>query len=205
MTLTKEQIQNLKEQLSGQIQHLPPEQKKQAQEQIDSLSPEALELMLKQQMQQKTQEVFRSIINKKIPSIVIDENKFALAVLDINPISQGHAIIIPKVQAKTSTEIPNQALSLAKKISKRIINKLKAKSTEIQTEFKFNEIIINVIPIYEQKLSLSSPRSKASMEELEKIAQKIRPQKRKPKQKEIKKEPPKIESKEIPKLPRKIP
>jgi len=204
MALTKEQIQNLKEQLSSQIQHLPPEQRKQAQEQIDSLSPEALELMLKQQAQQ-TQDIFREIINKKIPAVIIDENKFALAVLDINPISPGHAIIIPKSQAKTSMEIPNQALTLAKKISKRIISKLKAKSTEIQTEFKFGEIVINVIPIYEQKLSLSSPRSKASMDELEKIAQKIRPQKRKPKQKEIKKEVPKIESKEILKLQRKIP
>lgn len=208
MPLTKEQINSLKEQLSEQIKHLPEEQKRAAQEQINSLSPEALEIMLKQSQSkekaQKEQSIFRSIISKEIPSITIDENKHALAVLDINPISKGHAIIIPKQPAKTSMELPNQALTLAKKLSKRIISKLKANSTEIQTEFKFGEIIVNIIPIYEEKLHLGSPRTQVNKEELEKIAQKLRPQKKKPK-KEIRKEEPKPAPSEIIKLPRKIP
>ncbi|MCX8158925.1 MAG: HIT domain-containing protein [Candidatus Pacearchaeota archaeon] len=206
MPLTKEQIENLKEQLKSQVQHLPEEQKKEAIKQIESLSPESLELLLKQSQEaekSKSPDIFRKIINKEIPAFIIDENKFALAVLDINPVSLGHTIIIPKIQAKTSMDLPNQALSMAKKISKRIISKLKAKSTEIQTEFKFNEIIINIIPIYEQKLSLSSPRTKASEEELNNIAKKLRPQKKK--QKEIKKEEPKTQPTEIIKLPKKIP
>ena len=37
------------------------------------------------------------IIEEKIPSYKIQENK-AVAVLEINPISEGHTIVIPKNQ-----------------------------------------------------------------------------------------------------------
>ena len=123
MPLTPEQIQNLKAQLSEQIQHLPEDQKAEAQKQIDSLSPEALEAMLKQQKSKSSREksIFRLIIEKQIPSYQIDENSQAIAVLEINPISQGHVIIIPRLAARNSRELPTQAFSLAKKISKRII------------------------------------------------------------------------------------
>ena len=85
MTLTPEQIKALKKQLLSQIQNLPEAQKKEAQAQIESLSPEALELMLKQQ-EEKQEPVFRLIIKGEIPSIKIGENEEALAVLEINPI-----------------------------------------------------------------------------------------------------------------------
>ncbi len=49
MPLTQEQIKELKFQLSQQIQNLPEDKKLAAQQQIESLSPEALEYMLKEQ------------------------------------------------------------------------------------------------------------------------------------------------------------
>ena len=49
MALTKEEIQELKSQLLEQIKDLPSDKKAEAQAQIDSLSPEALESMLNQQ------------------------------------------------------------------------------------------------------------------------------------------------------------
>jgi len=173
MTLTPEQIKALKKQLLSQIQNLPEAQKKEAQAQIESLSPEALELMLKQQ-EEKQEPVFRLIIKGEIPSIKIGENEEALAVLEINPISKGHTIIISKSPAKSSKDIPEEAFKLAKRISKDITDKLKANSTEIQTESKFGETIINIIPIYNKPLTPDSPRKRVKKEELEEIANRLK-------------------------------
>jgi len=210
MPLTPEQVRALKEQLLSQIQHLPEEQKAEAASQISSLSPEALELMLAQQRSESGksgESVFRLIIKGEILSSKIDENESSIAVLEINPVSMGHTIIIPKKPAKAAKEIPSEAFALAKKISDRITSKLEAKSAEIQTETKFGEAIINVIPVYDKPLNLDSPRKRASKEDLEDLESKL---KIKTKQKI---EKIKIETKakserkqdQVLKLPRKIP
>src|SRR3989344_8766979 len=100
--LTPEQVAELKSQLAEQIKHLPEAQRAQAQVQIDQMSPEALELMLNQQMSSQStkakasKSVFRMIIDGELPSKKINENKNAIAVLEIKPVSKGHVIIIPK-------------------------------------------------------------------------------------------------------------
>ena len=175
MVLTQEEIQEIKKQLSQQIQHLPSEKKSQAQQQIDSMSEEALESLLEQQKSKQPQKpLFRMIVDREIPSKIIDENRFALATLDIKPISQGHTIIIPKSPVEKAKDIPAQVFSLAKKIAKKLSLKLKSKSAEIQTEFKFGEIIINVIPIYEESLNINSPRSSPSDSDLDEVYKKLR-------------------------------
>lgn len=189
MSLTLEQIKELKFQLSQQIQNLPEDKKKAAQEQIESLSPEALEYMLKEQTSggKTGKSIFRMIVSGEVPSTKIEENPSALAVLDINPISKGHTIVIPKKLCATSKEISSEAFILAQEIAERIENKLEASSVDIQTEKKFGEYIIHVIPSYEEPLTLHSERKESSNEDLEQIAKKIRPEKKEPK-KEVKME-----------------
>jgi len=114
MALTEEQIKELRSQLFSQIQHLPPEKKEAAQAQINSLSPEALESMLKQQSENN---IFRSIVSGKIEAVKVGENSEAIAVLDINPISQGHTLIIPKKPVSNQKDIPKQAFTLAESLS----------------------------------------------------------------------------------------
>ncbi len=203
MPLTPEQISELKKQLHAQIAHLPPEQKKAAQQQIEEMSDEAIESMLEKQKSQAPQKpIFRAIIEGEMPSKRIDENKDAIAVLDIRPISKGHTIIIPKVEAKNSKTIPTSAFALAKKISKKMESKLKAKSIEIQTESKFGEVIINIVPIYDKPLNLSSPRLEMPEEELFEIQKKLA-KVQKPKVIKLDKKPSK--SSNIIKLKRRIP
>lgn len=207
MTLTPEQVKELKDQLREQVKTLPEQQKASALAQIESMSPEALEAMVKQQ-NSKTKGgayqkgVFRMVIDKEIPSKIIDENKDCLAVLDIKPISPGHTIIIPKKVVADAKNLPNSCFNLSKKIAKRAELKLKAKGAEIQTEFKFGEVIINIIPVYKESLSLNSPRLDAPDKELEEVQKKLRIIK-KPKIEKIKKTTPVQSS--IVKLPRRIP
>ena len=40
--------------------------------------------------------IFCQIVKKQIPSLIIAKNSKAIALLDINPVSDGHTIIIPK-------------------------------------------------------------------------------------------------------------
>ena len=207
MPLTPEQVKMLKEQLFLQVQNLPEPQKSEAINEINSLSPEALELMLEQQQTKKpgSEEIFRLIVSGEIPCSKIDENNEAIAVLEIHPISKGHTIVISKKAAKSPVEIQNKVFALAKKVSKRLIPKLKANSTEIHTETKLGETIINIIPIYEKPLNLNSPRTKADKEELSELENKLKT-KKKVKIERIRKEI-KTEKKsdQILKLPRKIP
>lgn len=187
MALTPEQIAEAKRQILEQTKHLPEDRRKQIEEQLEQMTPEQLEAFITQQMAaqgeggaQQNQAIFRSIVSGDIPSKVIDQNKQAIAVLDIKPISKGHTVIIPKTEARNTKELPTQAFSLAKKISKKIITKLKAQGTEIQTQFSFGEVIINVIPVYDKPVSINSPREEAKEEELEEIHKLLRVVKRPP-------------------------
>src|SRR3989338_586300 len=204
--LSQEQISQIKKQLFGQIQHLPEDQKNKAQAQIDALSPEAVELMLKRQSTAQ-KGVFRMIVDKEIKSYILEENSEALAVLDINPISKGHTIVIPKKPVLDQKLIPESVFSLANEIATRMSEELKAESTEIKAETKFGEVIINIIPSYEKPLNISSPRSPAEESELEEIASKLKPAiKLKPTPQIIKKEEKKpVSEDQILKLKRRIP
>jgi len=201
MPLSPEQISQLRSQLKEQIKHLPEDQKKEAEKQIEEMSDEAIESMLEQQ---KTSQkpIFRAVIAGEITSKKIDENKEAIAVLDIKPISKGHIIIIPKQEVKKSKDLPTQAFTLAKKLAKKIENKLKSKSTEIQTEFKFGEIIINVIPIYDKPLNINSQRADASEKELNELESLL---KVKQKAKVIKLQKTQKKTSPLPQLKRRIP
>jgi histidine triad (HIT) family protein len=180
MALTDEQISELKKQLSEQIKDLPEDQKAAAEKQISDLSPEALESMLEQQKSQnpgagaqEPGEIYRAIIEGKIPSKKIEENPEAIAVLEIKPISSGHVIVIPKKQVKDPIELPTKVLSLAKSIAKRIKSKLKAKEVKTFTPLAFGEIIINLVPIYDKPLDLNSPRTESQDDELLDIQKKL--------------------------------
>lgn len=98
--LTEEQTQQIKEQLVKQISENFPEDKKDfAIEQVNSMNSEELEDFIKQNQASSQEEgkcIFCSIISGEVPSYKIGENEKAIAVLEINPISEAHALIIPK-------------------------------------------------------------------------------------------------------------
>ncbi len=184
MALSHEETKELKEQLKEQIQNLAPEKRAEAESHIDSMSPEAIEEMLAQQ-QSSSQKIFRMIVEKQIPSVIIGENNDAIAVLSTKSISKAHTIIIPKSAVTSEKDLPKNAYKLAEECSKKIISSLKASSAEVISEKAFGEVILNLIPIYEKPLNLKSPRKELPIEELEKIKTEINVEK-------INKEPEKI-------------
>lgn len=68
--------------------------------------------------------LFCKIINKEIESKIIYENEYVLSFLDIDPISNGHCLVVPKKHFKnlqTTDEIYLQQISIALKV---VANKL---------------------------------------------------------------------------------
>lgn len=174
MTLTSERAEEIKKQLIEQVDKLPNENKDQIKEHIESLDEEGLEEFLKQNnirtanSNQQEKPVFESILNNEIPSYKIAENSKAIAILEINPLSKGHCLIIPK-QKTTIEKIPKTAFSLAQKISKRLKTKLKPEEIKIETFSFQNYPAINVIPIYKEPLK----KQKADEEDLINIQNKL--------------------------------
>jgi len=160
--LSEEQIGQLKAQIIRQIDSSFPEDKKDAAKaQISSMSLEELEEFLEKNKmaQQNTSKcIFCSIVSGDIPSYKIKENKSAIAVLEINPVSMGHVLIIPKKHS-SSKKFPKEIVNLAKKI-------------DVVPSNLFGHEILNVIPVYSNE-TLDSERSKAEKEELEQIAAKL--------------------------------
>ncbi len=68
--------------------------------------------------------VFCDIVNKKIPAFVVAENKNAIAFLDINPIADGHTVVISKKHYANLRECPDEVLSDMIKLSKEVANKI---------------------------------------------------------------------------------
>jgi histidine triad (HIT) family protein len=68
--------------------------------------------------------IFSRIINGEIPSYRISEDEFFLAFLDINPLREGHTLVIPKTETDRFFDLGNDYLSrilvFAKPIAKAI-------------------------------------------------------------------------------------
>jgi len=174
MALTNEQIAELKKQLSSQVQGLPEDKRVEAEKQIEDMSGEAIEAMLQQQQSRAGQaQIFRAIVNKEIDSVIVGENSGALAVLDINPVSKGHTLIIPKEATQDIKNIPKDVFSLGEELSKKITENLEAKSVRMETDNSLGEAIVYLIPIYDKELTKDSERRKATKEELEDVKRKL--------------------------------
>jgi diadenosine tetraphosphate (Ap4A) HIT family hydrolase len=150
MTLTPEQEKQVKEQLLKQVEQFPEENREQIKEQINSMTTEQLEEFIKQNelkhMEGDSGCIFCNIVEGKSPSLKVDENEFAIAILDINPISRGHVLIIPKDhKAEASQELQEFAFAVGGKI----LSKLNPKDITTQGSKVADHTILNVIPIYE--------------------------------------------------------
>ncbi|KAI0880435.1 HIT domain-containing protein [Annulohypoxylon maeteangense] len=55
--------------------------------------------------------IFCKIIKGEIPCFKLFESDKTLAFLDINPLSKGHALVIPKFHGAKLTDIPDEQLS----------------------------------------------------------------------------------------------
>ncbi len=70
---------------------------------------------------------FCKIVNNELPSYKIYEDEIVIVFLSIDPISNGHTLIVPKEHYLDINDIPLEILNYINKISKEIYNLLKDK------------------------------------------------------------------------------
>lgn len=187
--LTEEQAKQLKAQLFKQLGNLPPEQRQAIRNQIESMNSEEFEQflikngMIKQEREEKGKDecVFCSILEGKVSSYKLDENKTSLAILEINPLSKGHSLVISKKHDRLS----NSAFSLANKLSRKIKSKFKPEDVKIENARIMEHNLIQIIPIYKnEKLE----KKKVSEKELILLQDKLQARKKEKKQKQMRQE-----------------
>jgi diadenosine tetraphosphate (Ap4A) HIT family hydrolase len=194
MPLTEEEVIQVKDQLMGQVENFPDEQRNEAISQINAMNAEQLEdfLIKNNLIKGGNNCIFCSIASGETPSYKIDENNEAVAVLDINPLSEGQALVIPK-QHKPIDEVPS-AMELAQKISKLLKSKLKADEVKTETNNIQGHGIINVVPIYKGK---KLERKKAGEDELNRLQEKLTKKEDKEEEKPEKNEKPAKEERKV--------
>ncbi len=103
--------------------------------------------------------LFCKIINKQIPAKTVYEDEKVLVFLDINPVSDGHLLIIPKKHVKNVLELPKDlAADMVEIIQTKIYPLLKDKlqidgMTVIQNNEYGQEVPhyhIHIIPRYQE-------------------------------------------------------
>jgi len=131
--------------------------------------------------------IFCKIIKGEIPSFKLVETEFSFAFLDINPLSKGHALIIPKVHAEKLHEVPDENLADVMPIAKKIALAIGAADYNVLqnngriAHQEVPHVHFHVIPkpaaTDSEGLVIGWPQQKLTMDELkaelEKIKQKL--------------------------------
>lgn len=125
--------------------------------------------------------IFTKIINAEIPCYKIAENDNYFAFLDINPIAEGHTLVIPKKEIDYIFDVEDDDLGgliqFAKRIGLAIDDALGTIRTGIIVEgLEVPHAHIHLVPIYFEGQPVSLGRktevSKTRMEELAKLISK---------------------------------
>lgn len=105
------------------------EQRKALEEKIKKMSPEELKEFQKQQC------IFCQIISGKVPAKNVYSDDKCLAVLDINPASKGHILIMPKEHYAIMPQIPEEVIGhlflVSKYLSQILLKTLKSSGTNV--------------------------------------------------------------------------
>ena len=73
--------------------------------------------------------IFTKIINKEIPAHIIFEDKNFISFLDINPLTIGHSLVVPKIEVDYIFDLDNEYLKRGLIFSKKIASAIE-KSTK---------------------------------------------------------------------------
>lgn len=124
--------------------------------------------------------IFTRIVQGEIPCHKIAEDERYLAFLDINPLREGHTLVIPKVEVDYLFDLDDELLADMLPFAKEVARKIKAVVpcerigvTVIGLEVPHAHI--HLIPIDGMHdMEFSRPKLKLSQEEFASLAERIR-------------------------------
>ncbi|MDP1622905.1 MAG: HIT family protein [Bacteroidales bacterium] len=123
--------------------------------------------------------IFTRIVNKEIPCYKLAEDENFLAFLDINPLQEGHTLVIPKKEIDYIFDVENdlhaELWNFAKKIGKAIEKVVPCQRIGITViGLEVPHAHIHLIPLKTMyDMDFSKPKRSFTPEEFIRIAEKI--------------------------------
>jgi len=123
--------------------------------------------------------IFTKIIKGEIPCYKVAENEKFLAFLDINPLYEGHTLVVPKKEIDYYFDLPDDLMAemnvFAKKVAKAIKKSVTCERIGVAVVgLEVPHAHIHLIPINKvHDISFAKPRVKFTSEEFQAIAEKI--------------------------------
>lgn len=159
-------------------QQMTQEQIEALQEKLKNMSPEELKEF------QKKQCIFCQIVIEKIKARKIYDDNKCIAVLDINPASSGHLLLLPKEHYTVMPQLPEDELThifiVAKHLSNAILRALDVRGTNIivangpAAGQKAQHFMIHIIPRKDKDgLQFNLPQRKISEDDVKSIGKKL--------------------------------
>ena len=124
--------------------------------------------------------IFTRIVNREIPAFIIAEDENYLAFLDINPLAEGHTLVIPKQEIDYLFDADDQLLAgmmiFAKKVAGAIRQSVVCKRVGVAViGLEVPHAHIHLIPLQRvDDINFSRPKLTLKNEQLATIAAKIK-------------------------------
>lgn len=126
--------------------------------------------------------IFSKIIAGEIPCYKIAEDEKYFAFLDINPMTKGHTLVIPKIEEDYIFRLDDQTLSGLMVFSKKVAEAIEKAVPCVRIGvavlgMEVPHAHIHLVPLQkESDLNFKNPKLKLSAEEMIEIAEKIKQQ-----------------------------
>lgn len=123
--------------------------------------------------------IFTKIVNGEIPCYKIAEDDRFFAFLDINPMTKGHTLVVPKTEKDYIFDLDEATYSalmlFAKKVAHAIEKAIPCKRIGVAViGLEVPHAHVHLIPInQESDMNFKNPKLKLSVEEMNEIAERI--------------------------------
>ncbi|MFT4984828.1 MAG: histidine triad (HIT) family protein [Flavobacteriales bacterium] len=124
--------------------------------------------------------IFTKIINGEIPAHIVAENDNYFAFLDINPLVEGHTLVIPKTEVDYIFDLDDAVLSglmlFAKKVAKQIESVIPCERIGVTViGLEVPHAHVHLVPMNQMSdMNFSNPKKKFTTEQLTRTAAKIK-------------------------------
>lgn len=123
--------------------------------------------------------IFTKIINREIPGHIVAENEHAIAFLDINPLNEGHTLVVPKKEVDKLFDLDEDTYlrlqAFTHQVAKAIETAIPCLRVGVAViGLEVPHAHIHLIPLHSlHDIDFSRPKLKLSQGEFEAIKEKI--------------------------------
>ncbi len=124
--------------------------------------------------------IFTRIINREIPGHIVAENEHAIAFLDVNPLNEGHTLVVPKQEVDKLFDLDKEAYlslqSFAYEVAQAVEKAMPCLRVGVAViGLEVPHAHIHLIPLNSMHdIDFSRPKLKLTQAQFEEAAEKVR-------------------------------